>query len=61
MEGSSLGDAIRVIKAKFPDIQCDAERIVAAVNEEYSKHETKLVDGDTIALIPPVSGGALSK
>ena len=50
-----------MIKSKFPDIQCDAERIVAAVNEEYSKHETKLVDGDTIALIPPVSGGALSK
>ena len=59
IDGSSLGDAIQEVKSKFPSIKCDAERIVAAVNEEYSKHERTLVDGDTIALIPPVSGGAL--
>ena len=59
IDGSSLGDAIQEVKLKFPSIKCDAERIVAAVNEEYSKHERTLVDGDTIALIPPVSGGAL--
>ena len=59
IDGSSLGDAIQEVKSKFPSIKCDAERIVAAVNEEYSKHERTLVDGDTIALIPPVSGWAL--
>ncbi len=32
----------------------------AAVNREYVGDETKLRDGDEIALIPPVSGGATS-
>src|SRR5262249_43735878 len=28
------------------------------VNKEYAPRETALADGDTVALIPPVSGGA---
>ena len=52
-----MAEAIRKVKSKFPGIQCAADRVVAAVNEEYSKHERTLADGDTIALIPPVSGG----
>ena len=31
--------------------------IVVAVNEAYCKEDHALSDGDTIALIPPVSGG----
>lgn len=34
-----------------------ARRSLIAVNEEYAVDATPLSDGDTAALIPPVSGG----
>ena len=34
------------------------ESLVVAVNREYRDHQYELHDGDEIALIPPVSGGA---
>jgi molybdopterin synthase catalytic subunit/molybdopterin converting factor small subunit len=33
--------------------------LLYAVNREYVRRETALADGDEVALIPPVSGGAL--
>ncbi|KHE73277.1 molybdopterin converting factor subunit 1 [Halobacillus sp. BBL2006] len=30
---------------------------MVAVNEEFARNETEVEDGDTIAFIPPVSGG----
>jgi molybdopterin synthase sulfur carrier subunit len=30
---------------------------MVAVNEEFAKNETEVEEGDTIAFIPPVSGG----
>lgn len=34
-----------------------AARSLVAVNEEYAQDATPLVEGDAVALIPPVSGG----
>jgi len=31
--------------------------IMIAVNEEYAHSDVKIQNGDTVALIPPVSGG----
>nr|WP_272495679.1 MoaD/ThiS family protein [Bacillus pinisoli] len=33
------------------------EQVMVAVNEEYSTSEDLVKSGDTVALIPPVSGG----
>ncbi|WP_070119797.1 molybdopterin converting factor subunit 1 [Bacillus marinisedimentorum] len=33
------------------------ESAMTAVNEEYADEDTELKDGDTVAFIPPVSGG----
>lgn len=33
------------------------EQVMVAVNEEYSTEEDTVKSGDTVALIPPVSGG----
>lgn len=33
------------------------EALAFAVNEQYRDSGTRLSDGDTLALIPPVSGG----
>ncbi|SFO97657.1 molybdopterin converting factor subunit 1 [Salibacterium halotolerans] len=32
-------------------------RTMTAVNEEFTTDDTKVTEGDTIAFIPPVSGG----
>ncbi|EFV78018.1 molybdopterin converting factor [Bacillus sp. 2_A_57_CT2] len=33
------------------------DSVMAAVNEEFASHDEVIQDGDTIAFIPPVSGG----
>jgi len=35
----------------------ELSQAMIAINEEYADAETVLQDGDTVALIPPVSGG----
>jgi molybdopterin synthase catalytic subunit len=35
----------------------EPDGLLYAVNKEYAPKETALADGDTVALIPPVSGG----
>ena len=40
----------------FPGLK-EMETYTIAVNEEYAQEEQLLSDNDTIAIIPPVSGG----
>ena len=53
----NLGELIRKICLKHPKITREPSKIVASVNEEYQDHNHIVIDGDTVALIPPVSGG----
>lgn len=40
------------------DLGDEPEGLLYAVNQEYAERGRRLVDGDEVALIPPVSGGA---
>jgi MoaE-MoaD fusion protein len=40
------------------DLGNEPDGLLYAVNKEYAPKDTPLADGDTVALIPPVSGGA---
>jgi molybdopterin synthase catalytic subunit len=40
------------------ELGSEPEGLLYAVNKEYAKRDRMLVDGDEVALIPPVSGGA---
>ena len=40
------------------DLGDEPEGLLYAVNKEYADRDCPLVDGDEVALIPPVSGGA---
>ena len=57
-EGATLADLLRKIRAVHPGLAPPTVEIVAAVNEEYAVGGVVLREGDEVALIPPVSGGA---
>jgi len=56
-EGSTVADALERLSKEHPPIAKLRTVLAAAVNERYCNKATTLNDGDTLALIPPVSGG----
>ena len=42
---------------EFPDLMAYQNPISTAVNTEYARMDTALMEGDEIAFLPPVSGG----
>ena len=55
--GATVGDAIRQLSQEHKAIASMHDTLAVAVNESYCPHSATLAEGDTIALIPPVSGG----
>ena len=45
-------------EARFPALGSIADSLVLAVNQEIAQRSTLLRDGDEVAFMPPVSGGA---
>ncbi len=54
---TTAGELVDILCQKYPDLSAMRERLITAVNEEYSSHDTVLKQNDTLALFPPVSGG----
>jgi molybdopterin converting factor subunit 1 len=57
-EGASVADLRRRYEDRFPRLRELADTLLAAVNEEIALPTEVLRDGDEIAFLPPVSGGA---
>src|SRR5664279_2853777 len=57
-DDASVGKLLAALQQRIPQLQQFRHAIAVAVNYEYSSSETQLRDGDEVALIPPVSGGA---
>ncbi|HEU4733724.1 MAG TPA: molybdenum cofactor biosynthesis protein MoaE [Kofleriaceae bacterium] len=56
--GSHVRDAIEVLSARHDVIGKLRGKFRVAVNQEFARDDRELVDGDEIALIPPVAGGS---
>jgi molybdopterin synthase sulfur carrier subunit len=56
-EGKTLKDLVDMLVNKYPNIEDILKRSMFAVNESYETMDYNLQDNDTIAIIPPVSGG----
>lgn len=54
----SLATVMGIINDQYPALRKLADRLLMAVNEDYATPDTPLSDGDTLAIFPPVSGGA---
>ena len=56
--GSRLETVFRHYASQFPKLNAMAESIATARNGEFSELSAGIEDGDEVALMPPVSGGA---
>jgi molybdopterin converting factor subunit 1 len=56
-DGATAADAIDAISREHEAVGPMRETLAIAVNERYCDPSRALAEGDTIALIPPVSGG----
>jgi MoaE-MoaD fusion protein len=57
-EGATVGDAFGKLTTAYPALARAAAATLFAVNRSYVEESTVLNDGDELALLPPVSGGA---
>jgi molybdopterin converting factor subunit 1 len=57
-EGATVGVLRDRIGADYPVVQPFLTTLVCAIDEEYVPGDHRLREGDLVALIPPVSGGA---
>jgi molybdopterin converting factor subunit 1 len=55
--GATLGDVYDAGRAKHPALP-ERPGVRGAVNQEFAGWDAKIADGDEVAFIPPVSGGA---
>jgi MoaE-MoaD fusion protein len=56
--GMTAGSLMDELERRHPSIGGLRSAIKVAVNEEFASLERPLADGDVVALIPPVAGGA---
>ncbi len=53
----SVGDAYGILRARHPELEAFSRSLLVAVNQEFADWNTPVVEGDELALFPPVSGG----
>lgn len=57
-EGATAGDVLDKVLGEQPGLMNSRRSLLVMVNQAYAAPGTPLNDGDEVALIPPVSGGA---
>ncbi len=57
-EGGTVGDLLVRLEEEYPALSLKGRTVYVAVNQEYTRGERQLANGDEVALLPPMSGGA---
>ncbi len=55
---STLADVYEALRRRHPTLVSDRNTVRAALNQEFKDWSAQVADGDEVAFIPPVSGGA---
>jgi len=56
--GSTVADVYESLRREHPALEADRKAVRAALNQEFKDWSAEVADGDEVAFIPPVSGGA---
>lgn len=56
--GATIAEVWRQLKAEQPPLAHLSDTLVAALNHDYAPLDARVHEGDVVAFIPPVSGGA---
>jgi len=59
--GVPAGAILAELERQMPERRELIRRCALSVNEEYAAPDLSLHEGDTVAVIPPVSGGSQAK
>jgi len=57
-DGTTVGQLVEAVLAKYPRLVGHGNSMLLAVNHEVVRPDSVLMEGDEVALLPPVSGGA---
>ena len=57
-KGATLADALHHYESRIPRLKQLLPSVAVSVNREYAVQNVTLSEGDEVALLPPVSGGA---
>jgi molybdopterin converting factor subunit 1 len=57
-DGTTAGELVDQVLAKYPRLRAHRDTMLVAVNESFATPDVGLQEGDEVALMPPVSGGA---
>jgi molybdopterin converting factor subunit 1 len=57
-DSSSVEDVWRALAERHPALGPFAGAVSCAVNTDFARMQTTVLDGDEVAFLPPVSGGS---
>jgi len=60
-DGASVRDVLARYESQMPRLKESLSSLAVAVNQQYAGPDTQLKPDDEVALLPPVSGGAMSE
>lgn len=58
VDGATVADVWTALVAAHPAAEAYARSMSSAVNLDYARMTTRVAEGDEVAFLPPVSGGA---
>lgn len=57
-DGATVGHLLASLYERYPTLRSHEGHLLVSVNQEFASHSRAVGEGDVVAIMPPVSGGA---